>query len=417
MLHLVICCLIAGFSVSPINDDGQSASQPGIPQEEAAVEVSGVVESGNRFSLDLYQQLRSEDGNLFFSPTSIVVALAMTWAGAEADTETEMAETLHFVMPEDQAHQQMQALISSWTAAADEDQGYQLNVANRLWGQANRGFLESFVNLTRDQYAAELARLDFRQSEEARHTINQWVEQQTGGRIVDLIPEGVIDAATVLVLTNAVYFKGTWAIPFKKEFTREGEFHLTPSETALVPLMNGTGRYGYGEFGDLKVLELLYGKGDLSMVVLLPDEIDGMADLEARMTLENMQHWTANLARQQVKVTLPRFKTTSEFQLNETLESMGMGSAFDARQADFSGMTGSRDLFIAAVVHKAFVDVNEEGTEAAAATGVVMGRSAVPRKPPEFRADHPFVFLIRDNRNGAILFMGRVVNPLDSAGG
>ena len=177
--------------------------------------------------------------------------------------------------------------------------------------------------------------------------------------------------------------------------------------------MNGSERYGYGEFDDLQVLELPYGDGSLSMLVLLPKEIDGLARLEAKLTFQNLQQWTTNLRNREVKFALPKFKTTSQFQMNETLKLMGMISAFDAKQADFSGMTGGRNLFISAVIHKAFVDVNEEGTEAAAATGILMElASAVPIEPPVFRADHPFMFMIRDNRNGSIMFMGRIQNPL-----
>jgi len=221
----------------------------------------------------------------------------------------------------------------------------------------------------------------------------------------------------MLVLTNAVYFHGNWADPFKKDRTKEEDFHVTATDTIKVPMMHRSGEFRYAAVADLQILELPYGDGSLSMVVLLPQTVDGLADLESMLTRQNLQRWTKSVKHEEeVKVYLPKFKTTSQFQMADTLKAMGIELAFTA-DADFSGMTGDHDLFISAVIHKAFVDVNEEGTEAAAATGVVMKRTAAPvqepKKPPVFRADHPFVFMIRDNRNGAILFLGRITNPLE----
>ena len=378
------------------------------------MDVSGIVKGGNKFALDLYQELRKEEGNVFFSPSSISTALAMTYAGAAGETEAEMAKTLHFQMPNDQLHKGMQALQSYWTTP-DKKKGIRLNLANRLWGQESYQFLPEFLGITREMYGAELARLNFTQSEQARQTINGWVEEQTENKITDLIPVGAINLDTRLVLTNAVYFKGIWTDPFKQELTKEEDFHLTSADKIKVPMMNNSDRFRYNEVDNLQVLELPYGDGSLSMLVLLPNKNDGLANLEANLTYRNLQQWTGSLRQREVKVTLPKFKTTSRFEMNNTLKEMGMTSAFDANQADFSGMTGGRDLFISAVVHKAFVDVNEEGTEAAAATGVMIeliSAAPDPPEPPVFRADHPFMFMIRDNRNGSIMFMGRIRNPL-----
>ncbi|MCA8988518.1 MAG: hypothetical protein KDA78_12790 [Planctomycetaceae bacterium] len=387
-------------------------------QKGVAVDISGIAEGSNRFALDLYRQLRSEKGNLFFSPTSISTALAMTYAGAAGETEMEMAKTLHFEMPQDQLHDGMQAIQGFWRSP-NKKAGIRLNLANRLWGQQSYEFLAAFLQVTRDKYGAELARLDFSQSEAARQTINGWIEEQTENKIAALIPAGTLNADTKLVLTNAVYFHGIWSDPFKKDRTKDEEFHLTATEKITVPLMHRWDEFRYGAVDDLQVLELPYGDGSLSMVVLLPREIDGLPGLEDKLTLENLRQWMSSVKHEdEVKVYLPRFKTTSQFQLADTLKAMGMPTAFDAKAADFSGMTGNRDLFISAVIHKAFVDVNEEGTEAAAATGVVMAPTAAPiqepKEPPVFRANHPFLFLIRDNRNGAILFLGRITNPLES---
>jgi serpin B len=385
-------------------------------QEKKLVDVSEIVEGGNQFAFDLYQQLRSEDGNLFFSPSSISMALAMTYAGAAGETEAEMAKTLHFEMPKDQVHDEMRALQNYWTTP-DKQTGIRLNLANRLWGQESYEFLPEFLTVTREKYGAELARLNFGQPGDARQTINGWVEDQTEEKIIDLIPVGVLSADTKLVLTNAVYFHGNWSEPFKKSRTKEEDFHLTASDSSNVPLMHRSDEFRYSAVDDLQILELPYGDGSLSMIVLLPKKIDGLADLEAKLTFQNLQRWLKSVRHEdEVKVYLPKFKTTSDFQMADTLKAMGMESAFNVDKADFSGMTGGRDLYISAVIHKAFVDVNEEGTEAAAATGIIMEPTSAPfeepKEPPVFRADHPFVFMIRDNRNDAILFLGRITNPL-----
>ena len=385
-------------------------------QENTVMNVSGIAGGSNQFALDLYQQLRSKEGNLFCSPSSISTALAMAYAGAAGETKTEMANTLHFQMPEEQLHNEMQALQSFWNTP-DKKQGIRLNLANRLWGQESYEFLPQFLGITRDNYGAELARVNFAQNEQARQTINRWVEDKTENKITDLIPAGAINSDTKLVLTNATYFHGIWTKPFKKARTQEEDFHLSALDKIKVPMMHRWGEYRYSAIDELQLLELPYGDGSLSMVVLLPKEIDGLADLEAKLTFQNLQLWMAGLNRKtDVKVYLPKFKTTSQFELSSTLRAMGMESAFDPNTADFTGMTGARDLFISAVIHKAFVDVNEEGTEAAAATGIIMeptSAPADPTEPPVFRADHPFVFVVRDNRNSAILFMGRIENPLE----
>lgn len=383
-------------------------------QEGSTVDISGIVEGCNRFALDLYQQLRTEEGNLFFSPSSLSIALAMTYAGAAGTTEAEMAETLHFPMPQAELHDGMWALQSFWKTQ-DTKNGYRLHLANRLWGQLDYTFLPEFLNTTRIEYGAELARLDFAtKTEDSRQTINTWVEDQTQDKISDLIPSGLLPSDTKLVLTNAVYFKGDWTEPFDKESTKDEDFHITGDEKVKVPLMYQQEKFRYAAVDGLQVLEMPYGDKSLSMLILLPKTIDGIPGLEAKLTLDNLKQWTANLNSQKVKVYVPKFKTTSQFEMSDTLKSLGMISAFDPLTADFSGMTGGKDLFISAAIHKAFVDVNEEGTEAAAASGIVMRPTSFrpePKEPPTFRADHPFVFLIRDNRNGAFLFLGRVTDP------
>jgi serpin B len=376
--------------------------------------MSTVVKEENQFATDLYGRLKDKTlGNLFFSPYSVSTALAMTYAGATGETQKQMAEVLHFTVPEQELHQAMARLRENLLAGMEK--GYQLRVANRLWGQQGYGFLPEFLQTTRKFYGAELGVVDFAQKTEAtRQEINQWVEKQTEEKIKDLLAPGVLDPQTRLVLTNAIYFKGNWQEKFEKEATRDAPFHLSADNEITVPMMHQTDRFGYKAIEGLQVLEMPYAKGELSMVVLLPKEIEGLSELEKKLTPGNLQAWTEGFRRQKVIVYVPRFKMTSQFGLKDTLQALGMTVAFDAGKADFSRISRGEGLCISAVVHKAFVDVNEEGTEAAAATGVVMRATAArfqPEEPPTFRADHPFLFLIRDNQTGAILFMGRVANP------
>ena len=378
----------------------------------AVYAVDGVTSKSpdnNAFALALYAKLRAEDqGNLFLSPYSISTALAMTYAGAKGKTAAEMAEVLHFTVPQEQLHPGFAALTAKLHGDIKKE-GYQLRIANRLWGQAGYHFLPTFLQVTRDHYGAELAQVDFAQdTEAARHTINAWVEEKTEEKIKDLLAQGVLDSGTTLVLTNAIYFKGDWQRKFEAKATKDAPFLLTPQKKVTVPMMRQRGKFAYGVVGNVQVLELPYVGKDLSMFVLLPKEVDGLADLEKSLSVETLNTWTSGLREQTVEVLLPKFKMTSGFRLEKVLGAMGMPLAFSDK-ADFSGMTGQRGLFISAVIHKAFIDVNEEGTEAAAATAVVMRAPAPPN--PIFRADHAFLFLIRDNRTGSILFLGRMMNP------
>ena len=363
--------------------------------------------------MDLYGKLRNQPGNLFFSPSSISTALAMTYAGARGETAEQMARVLHFPAPQDQLPEAFRWLVAALRPAAEKP-GYRLNAANRLWGQQGYHFLPEFLAVTRDSYHAELAEVDFAgHTELARETINEWVEKQTQEKIKDLVPRGALTPVSRLVLTNAIYFKGAWTRPFPKAATRDEVFHLSSDKTTTLPLMHKTDDFKFAALNGMKALELPYGNGDIATVVLLPDEIDGLSALEQRLSPESITRWTNGLQKRKVQVFLPRFKLTSDFSLSTILAAMGMPLAFDHNRADFTGMSSEEQLSISAVLHKAFVDVNEEGTEAAAATGVVMAARAamIPREPLLFRADHPFLFLIVDNRTKSILFLGRVVNP------
>lgn len=371
-----------------------------------------VVAGNNAFAVALYGQLRNQSGNLFFSPESISTALAMAYAGARGDTASQMAKTLHFTLPLDQLNPAMGALLRDLNTT---HQNYQLNVANALWAQQGYTFLDSFLNVLKTDYGAGLNQVDFKgATEAARLTINQWVEKKTQDKIKDLLQPGALRSDTRLVLTNAIYFKGDWETQFDKAQTKNEVFFLTPTQTTTTPLMHREGGFSYFNGGSFQALEIPYKSKELSIIIFLPKDRGGLSELERSLTASNLQQWLHQLGPvPKVIVTLPKFKSTQQFELGATLRAMGMPAAFGGG-ADFSGMTGKRDFAISEVIHKAYIDVNEEGTEAAAATAVTMRALAmrpVEQAPPIFRADHPFVFLIRDNRSDSILFMGRMANP------
>lgn len=388
-----------------------AASFPGKPVETGSPADAAAVVAGNtRFSLDLYRQLRAAEGNLFFSPYSISTALAMTYAGASGTTRQQMAETLHF-MPDQRMLHPAFSSIQSQLKQEQEKGALELSIANALWIEKNFSLLQTFTDLTGRYYEAALKKVDFtNETEKSRLTINTWVEEKTKNKIQELIKPGVLDSSTRLVLTNAIYFKGNWARRFKQDRTKEEQFWIAPGTAVMVPMMNQQDEFGYMEDETLQALEMPYAGDSLSMIVLLPRKIDGLKGLEDILTAEALTSRLDGVRKHDVRVCMPRFTMTAQFELAKILGAMGMPEAFSAK-GDFSGMTGGKDLFISAVVHKAFVDVNEEGTEAAAATGVAMRLTAAPAPPPLFRADHPFIFLIRHKPSGSILFLGRVANP------
>jgi serine protease inhibitor len=370
-----------------------------------------VVDGNNAFALALFSKLQAEsEGNIVLSPYSVSAALAMAYAGANGKTATEMADVLHFTLPQNQLPTAF-AAVAAELHGDPKPQGYQLRLANRLWGQTGQTFLPAFLQVTRDDYGAELAQVDFaHNAEAARKTINDWVAKNTEEKIKDLLAPNTLNPTTTLVLTNAVYFKSDWMQKFELASTHPAPFLLTREKHVMTPMMRQTAMFAYRADEDVQILELPYVHRNLSMIVLLAREVNGITDLDKKLSPKTLAAWTSGLKMQPVEVLLPKFKVTSKFQLDKSLGSLGMPQAFSGN-ADFSGMTGVRDLFISAVIHKAFIDVSEQGTEAAAATAVAMARAGRPQEHPVFRADHPFVFLIRDNRTGIILFLGRVTNP------
>lgn len=387
----------------------EPANLQGIP-----VNVATTAGSGNEFGTDLYAGMRSEKSeNLFFSPYSISSALAMTYAGAEERTKQQMAKVLHISLPDSDLHSANDALRMV-LINTDVKTGFQLRVANRLWIQTSFHLLPGFLELTKASYGAEMGLVDFHQTEAARTAINSWIEDQTDRKIQNLLVPGSLVPETKLVLTNAIYFKARWKDEFNPKSTEDAPFYISASQSVVVPTMRRLHRFPYAAIDNAQILELPYGQdGSLSMLIVLPKTADGFEELEKKLSSKKLETWIGSLRSRTVEVRLPKFKMTAEFSLKPLLESMGMPLAF-SDQANFSRISTQEPLKISAVIHKAFVDLNEEGTEAAAATAVLMMPTAAApdrEKPIEFRADHPFVFLIRHRKTQSILFMGRLMNP------
>lgn len=377
-----------------------------------SADMNQVVAGNSEFALDLYARLRTRDGNIFLSPYSISAALAMTYAGARGETATQMTQTLHFDSPAEKLHPAFFELKTNLDAVQKNGK-VRFAVANSLWPQAGFDFRQDYLTLCDKYYGSAIVPVDFvRYTEAARTKINDWVSERTNGKIDELIKPGMLDELSRLVLVNAIYFKGDWRTKFSASLTQEQPFHISSRISVTARLMEQTEECGYAEFPDLQVLAMPYADSDISMVVLLPSNVDGLTNLEAQLTPKNLESWINQIGPEKVQVFFPGFTVRSQFSLGDTLSAMGMSDAFDTT-ADFSGMDGRKDLYISSVIHEAYVKVDEKGTEAAAATAVVMTEMISVRPPPipTFRADHPFLFLIRDNQTGSILFLGRVMNP------
>ncbi|XP_066482702.1 serpin B6-like [Tiliqua scincoides] len=377
--------------------------------------MDSVTAASTTFALDLFKKLSEDDPkkNLFFSPLSISSALSMVFQGAKGNTAAEMSKVLS-VAKAGEIHVAYEKLISEINKPGTK---YLLRLANRLFGETSYDFLTSFTDTCQKFYHADLEKLNFcAKAEESRKHINTWVEEQTAGKIQDLLATGLINSLTKLVLVNAIYFKGNWANQFLKDHTKEKPFKISKNETKMVQMMYKKAEFNLGYVSDhrTKILELPYIDRELSMIILLPDEIEdtstGLEKLERDMTFEKLMDWInpEMMDLTEVELSLPKFKLEEKYDLKSVLSRMGMAEAFVEGKADFSGMSSNKDLFLSEVVHKSFVEVNEEGTEAAAATAaIIVPKFFVPR----FMADHPFLFLIRHNKTGSILFYGRFCSP------
>jgi len=381
-------------------------------------DLADLVGGNSAFAWDLYQALRGREGNLLTSPASISMALAMAHAGARGETEEQMAQALHFTLDPDRLHPAFNRLdlelARRGKGQGRDGKGFRLAVVNAIWGQEGTRFLAQFLDILAAQYGAGMRLLDFAIApERCRAIINAWASDHTGGRIRDLIPPGALDRLTRLILTNAVTFRAAWSTPFNAALTADDRFSLLDGSESIVAMMNQTESFAYAEGRGYRAVELPYDGWELSMVILLP-KIGAFEAFEAAVDATQVEAIVQGLSHRRVALTMPKFLFASGFGLADALAAMGMPAAF-SEDADFSGMTGKRDLFLADVIHKAFVSVDEEGTEAAAATAAVMVPTMAPRETPvDLRIDHPFIFLIRDIKTGALLFVGRVVDPAGS---
>jgi serpin B len=411
LIVFLALCLVACGSVSQNTLYGQLLKSnlshdlsPNVSQSDVAALVAG----NSAFALDLYQALKTgEPGNFLYSPYCLSLALAMAYAGARGETEKQMADVLHFTLGQAKTHQGFNylglELARRPKATAADD--FKLNIANAAWGQNEDKFLKTYLDTLAVNYGAGLRTADFnRAPEEARQSINRWVSDETAGKIPELISDvNDIDGAT-LVLTNAIYFNAKWAYPFNPANTDGGAFTLLDGTAVTVPMMQQTMAFNYLENPDYQAIELPYKDQESSMVVLLPRE-GRYSEFENSLNAEKVAEIIAALERKTVRVSMPKFSYSSGYKLNQTLIDMGMPAAFGG--ADFSGISGGSDLFISNVGHKTIISVDERGTEAAAAAYVAI--LGIPNI--EFTMDRPFIFLIRDNPTGTILFAGRVMNP------
>ncbi len=398
-------------SASEVKSDKPRDTSPNVSTADETTLVNG----NSEFAWDLYQVIKAEDGNLFYSPYSISLALAMTYAGAKGETAKQMADTLHYDLSQTALHPAFNSLALELAsrgqgAQGKDEKGFRLNIVNAIWGQKDYKFVSSFLDLLAENYGAGLRVLDFIKDPSAsRITINDWVSEQTEGRIKDLIPEGVITPLTRLVLTNAVYFNAAWREKFEESATQNGQFHLVNGSEVTVPMMRKTDSFGYVKSGNVVGVELPYDGNELSMVIMT-NAAGTFVDFEKGLTFSKVNELINGIRYSEVRLSMPKFEFESKFGLKQTLQTMGMVLPFQDN-ADFTGISTQSDLHIDDVIHKAFVSVDEAGTEAAAATAVIVGTTSIPVEQAVVTLDQPFVFLIRDIQTGAIIFIGRVMNP------
>jgi serine protease inhibitor len=408
---LLSACGPAAASVAESNLKRNTS--PDAPSDD----IHALTADNNTFALDLYQVLRARDGNLVYSPYSISLALAMTYAGARGETESQMAQTMHF-LPQDKLHSALNALDLE-LAKRGETQSkdvtpLQLNIANAVWAEQTFPFLKDYLDLIAQNYGAGIQLADFiNQSESVRKEINGWVSKKTNDKIQDLIPAGVLNPSTRMVLVNAIYFKADWIYQFEPKDTHDAPFHLLDGSDVQVKMMSQSlSGVSYVQGNGYQAIELPYQGQSAAMDIILPDE-GKFSEFESTFDAKKLDQILAGMQPTNgIELGLPKFNFTAEFDLKDRLTSMGMTDAFDPDRADFSGMTGKKELYINTVLHKAFVAVDEKGTEAAAATAVIMEPASAMLPGVTMTIDRPFIFVIRDLPSGQILFIGRVLNPL-----
>jgi serpin B len=406
--------LLSACGPSPSASIAQSDLQRVTAPETQPDDIQALVDNNNAFALDLYRSLQTRDGNLIYSPYSISLALAMTYAGARGDTESQMAQTLHF-LSQDQLHPSFNALdlqLSQRGKATSADETpLQLNIANAIWAEQTYPFLKTFLDTVALNYGAGIRLADFiNQYEAVRKEINIWVSDQTEEKIKDLIPAGALNSDTRMTLVNAIYFKADWLSPFRANSTQEAPFHLLDGSEVTVPMMNQSAFIPYAKNEGWQAIELAYQGESAAMDIIVPDE-GRFEEVESNLDHQTVSTILNSLQPTSVSLGMPKFKYESAFGLADQLKALGMTDAFDPGQADFTGMSERDDLHISAIIHKAFVAVDEKGTEAAAATAVTMFATSAVVQDVILTVDRPFIFIIRDLPTGQILFIGRVLNP------
>ena len=410
VLSLILSACAPQASSSIAQSNLKRVTAPDAPPEQ----IQSLVNNNNAFAFDLYQSLRAQDGNLIYSPYSISLALAMTYAGARGETESQMAQSLHFIS-QDELHPAFNALdlqlAERGKPASDEETPLQLNIANAVWAEQTYPFLQSFLDTIALNYGAGVRLADFiNQYEAVRKEINDWVSDQTEEKIQDLLPEGVLSPDTRMALVNAIYFKADWLSPFKAESTRDAQFHLLDGSEVTVPMMYDSTFVPYAVGDGWQAIELAYQGETAAMDIIVPDE-GRFEEIESGLDSQTVSAMLSGLQPTSLALGLPKFEYESQFGLVDQLKALGMTDAFEADLANFSGMSERNDLYISEVIHKAFVAVDEKGTEAAAATAVIVDVASAQISEISLIIDRPFIFIIRDIPTGQILFIGRVVNP------
>jgi serpin B len=413
VLSILPACAPAPAQAQEIHSDLPRDLSP----QASDADLADLVKGNNDFAFALFPQLAAGDENVFFSPYSISLALAMTYAGANGPTADGMAQALHYILPADRLHPAFNRLAlelegRSKAEGLDPKLAFQLSVANAIWGQMGAHFEQEFLDTLALNYAAGMRLVDYKNdAEAARREINDWVSDSTHQKVKDIIPKGALDALTRLVLANAVYFKAAWVHPFEPDATQPEPFYLLDGSTVDVPMMHEQASLRAMTGEGYRAVELPYAGWQLSMLILLPDE-SAFNSMEARLSSGVVDEALGALQSGQVVLSLPKFKYEWSLSMTNGLKALGMREAFDPQTADFSGMDGRRDLYITDILHKAYVAVDETGTEAAAATAVIVSPTSIQPAPPiAFTIDRSFFFLIRDNPTGTILFLGRVINP------
>jgi serpin B len=428
LLLLITILLTAGCSAVSLIDEETQMNKNGYAKSALNREtdpaislekIQSLAQDNTGFALSFYDRIRDKEGNIIFSPISLSLALSMTLAGAESLTERGMIDALQLSLPESEIYPAFNGLLleikksQNKTMEGSDGNQFQLNIANSLWGQAGYEFETDFLDTLAKNFGAGMNIVDYKTNpEESREIINQWVEEETEQKIQDLIPPGAIDTLTRLILANAIYFKGSWQMPFSENGTEKAPFYMPDGSEVEVDMMQLFGenlRYYRAE--DFQAFDLPYLSNDFSMRVILPDK-EAFLKLEEELTANILTDIDDNIRSQRVNLRMPKFDYESTVNANDPLIAMGMSDAFDPNTADFSGINQANELFITDVLHKATITVDEEGTEAAAATAVIMGlKSMAPEDPVELTVDRPFLFFIQHHPTGTILFFGRVVQP------